>query len=120
MRALIAGRDKIETPNLKGWLRHGDSSLATLRAGVTLDPALSEHNQLSQLNVLQQIEHIKSYPAVKERLAEGTLGVHGWWFDIARADVYAYRPNLNKFTIIDEEGAVTLLASLTHPLPKGK
>jgi len=120
MRALIAGRDKIETPNLKGWLRHGDPSLATLRSGVTLDPSLSEHNQLSQLNVLQQIEHIKSYPAVKERLAAGTLGVHGWWFDIARADVYAYRPNLKKFTIIDEEGAVSLLEQLTHPLPKGK
>jgi carbonic anhydrase len=112
MRALIAGRDQIDTPNLKGWLRHGDPSLAKLRSGVTLDPALTEHNQLSQINVLQQMENIQSYPAVQQRIQEGTLAVHGWWFDIARADVYAYRPNLKKFTIIDEEGAQTLLETL--------
>ena len=105
MRALINDRNKIETPNLKSWLRHGDAAIERLRSGVVLDYSLSEHNQLSQLNVLQQIDHIRSYPAVKKRIDEGKLAIHGWWFDIANADVYAYEDEFKKFILIDEEEA---------------
>jgi carbonic anhydrase len=102
MRAIIDGRDNVKPPNLKNWLRHGEKAYEMLKKGITLNPELSLHNQLSQLNVLLQIEHIKSYPHVKERLENGTLQINGWWFDIAKADVYGYVPNLNKFILIDE------------------
>lgn len=112
MRALMGDRQKVETPNLKNWLRHGDSAMERLRAGVVIDGSLSEHNQLSQLNVLLQMEHVKSYPAVKKRVADGSLLVHGWWFDIARADVYAYEEEHNRFVLIDEAEAERLIARL--------
>ncbi len=114
MRALIDDRQKIAAPNLKSWLRHGDPALTSLKKGVHLDPHLAEHNQLSQLNVLQQIEHIKSYPAVRERFDKGTLGVHGWWFDITHADVYGYNIQKNKFVIIDEHSAEDMLKSMCN------
>lgn len=113
MRALVSGRNNVQTPNLKSWLRHGDAAIERLRAGVVLDYSLSEHNQLSQLNVLLQIEHVKSYPMVKKRIEEGSLSVHGWWFDIARADVYAYEDVFKKFVLIDEEEAERIISRLT-------
>lgn len=109
MRALIGDRQKVQLPNLKNWLRHGDEAVLRLQSGLALDSTLSAHNQLSQVNVLLQIEHIKSYPAVRKRIEEGKLGVHGWWFDIARADVYAYEEPLNRFVLIDEVEAERLL-----------
>lgn len=109
MRALVGDRSKVETPNLKSWLRHGDPAVEQLKSGIVLDPALTEHNQLSQLNVLLQMEHVKSYPAVRKRMDEGTLSVHGWWFDIAKADVYAYRKSLKRFVLIDESEAERLI-----------
>ncbi len=112
MRKLVSGRNEVDAPNLQNWLRHGEPAVDRLRAGAALDPTLTEHNQLSQLNVLLQIEHVKSYPAVKKRMEEGTLGVHGWWFDIARADVYAYEEQLNRFILIDEEEATSILDRL--------
>lgn len=112
MRALMGNRDKVEMPNLKSWLRHGDAAVERLQSGVVLDPTLSKHNQLSQLNVLLQIEHVKSYPAVKERIKEGTLSIHGWWFDIAKADVYAFEEPQKRFVLIDEEEAKRLLERL--------
>ncbi len=102
MRAIIEGRSKVQSPNLKSWLRHGEQALELLKQGITLDNKLSPHNQLSQLNVLLQIDHIKSYPEVRKRLLEGSLNIQGWWFDIARADVYGFDPIKNKFVIIDE------------------
>ncbi len=112
MRALIDNRDKVKMKNLKNWLRHGDTALDQLHEGLTLDNTLSPHNQLSQLNVLLQLEHIKSYPPVKKRLAEGSLELHGWWFDIAKADVYAYEEPHQKFILIDEVEAERILARL--------
>ncbi len=102
MQALIENRGEIKTPNLRSWLRHGDDALIRLRDGASLDSTLSEHNQLSQLNVLLQMEHVKSYPAVKDRIERGELNVHGWWFDLAGADVYAYQQHDRKFVLIDE------------------
>lgn len=115
MRALVNDRKTVEAPNLKNWLRHGDAAIDRLRAGFSPDKSLTEHNQLSQLNVLLQIENIMSYPMVKERLEAGTLAIHGWWFDIARADVYAYVEHSKRFLLIDEECAKLL----AHKLEEG-
>lgn len=109
MRAILGDRKKVQLPNLRSWLRHGDAALEQLKAGVVLDPDLAPHNQLSQLNVLLQMENIKSYPAVRERVENGTLALHGWWFDITHADVYGYDEQLKRFILIDEVGANRLL-----------
>jgi carbonic anhydrase len=112
MKALMDDREKVPYPHLKNWLRHGDEALERLRAGVTLDASLSPANQLSQLNVLLQLEHLKSYPAVRERVENGDLLLHGWWFDIAKADVYAFDEAAKKFILIDEKSAPRLLERL--------
>ncbi|MGE3974199.1 MAG: carbonic anhydrase [Bdellovibrionales bacterium] len=109
MRALVANRSTIDMPNVKSWLKHGDTAVERWKSGLTLDASLSDHNQLSQLNVLLQMENIMSYPAIKKRMNEGKLTIHGWWFDIAKADVYAYEDDIKKFSLIDEVGAKRLL-----------
>ena len=112
MHALVRGRRLVKLPNLRSWLRHGELAVDLLRAGKAPDLKLSEANQLSQLNTLLQIENIKSYPLVQKRIEDGTLGVHAWWFDIAKADVYAYLEPENKFMIIDETHADRISARM--------
>lgn len=102
MHASYNGREKVTAPHLKSWLEHTDSALEELKKGHTIAPDLEPHNQLSQLNVLQQLEHLKTYPLVAERMEAGNLSVHGWWFDIGNAEVYGYKNDLNKFVLIDE------------------
>ena len=105
MHALIHERTRTEAPNLSSWLRHGEVGLRKLGAGSRLGGQLEPHNQLSQLNVLEQIEHLKTYPIVRERLREGRLRLHGWWFDIKEADVYEFEPADGSFHLIDERYA---------------
>ena len=62
--------------------------------------------------MLQQMEHIASYPFVKERVEKGLLSIHGWWFDIAQADVYCYEHYLNQFVLIDEKEAKLILTRI--------
>lgn len=110
MHALLQGRESVASPNLRNWLRHGDKSLRLLKKGIKFGAHLDRHNQLSQLNVLEQIEHLKSYPMIQKRIQENTLTLHGWWFDIKEADVYEYEPSDGQFHLIDGAYAETLIA----------
>jgi len=112
MQALAKGINTLSCPHLECWLKYGEESLNKVRNGFILDPTLSEHNQISQVNVLQQMEHIKSYPFVRERLDNNQIRIHGWWFDIGQADVYCYEEDQKKFTIIDDTEANLILDRL--------
>jgi carbonic anhydrase len=114
MKALAQGIDTLSCPHLESWLKYGKESLNKVREGFILDPKLSEQNQISQVNVLQQIEHIKSYPFIRQRLEKNQVRVHGWWFDIAEADVYCYEQNINQFVLIDEKEGQQILDRLEH------
>lgn len=98
--------------HLKCWLQHGEEALHKVNKGFVIDASLSKHNQVSQVNVLQQMEHMMSYPFIRERVENKTLQVHGWWFDIAQADVYCYEPSLNQFILIDEKEGNLILERL--------
>jgi carbonic anhydrase len=114
MGMLAQGRDQVTSPHLKSWLRHGDISLRNLDSGSRLDPHLERHNVLSQLNVLEQMNNLKTYDAVKKRLADGSLRLHGWWFDIREADVYEFEESDQRFHLIDDEYAKILLARVNE------
>lgn len=109
MQALIQGVDTLACPHLASWLKYGADSVNKVKSGFAVNPGLSEVNRISQVNVLQQMEHVMSYPIVRERLEKKTLRVHGWWFDIAQVDVYCFEESLEQFVLIDEQEAQMIL-----------
>jgi carbonic anhydrase len=100
------------TPNLSCWLENLHPSVARLKNGEILDANLSPHNQLSQINVLQQLEHIATYPIVEDAIRAGKLRLHAWWFNIAKVEVEIYDPSLKKFRPIDKKMAERLLQTM--------
>lgn len=117
MKAVLAGGVGPENPNLNGWLEHGKAALQRMAENSKLGEGLSDYDRLSQNNVLLQMEHIASYPWVKARLDAGTLRLHGWWFDIASAQVHAWRPSLGRFIPMDELVGEALLRELGTETP---
>lgn len=113
MQALVEGLDENVYSHLAAWLKNGKEALNKLEKGFIINPGLSKHNQLSQINVLQQMAHILSYPFVHERVEKKQLRVHGWWFDIAKAAVYCYEESLHQFVLIDEKEAELILQRLS-------
>jgi carbonic anhydrase len=112
MKAALAGKPMPDTPNLAKWLHHVTTAVFRLDQEGPLDSQLNRHNQLSQLNVLVQLEHLASYPIVRHRLADGTLQLSGWWFDIATGEVWSYDRDSRAFKAIDREFAERLLTRL--------
>jgi carbonic anhydrase len=112
MKAVLARKQILETPNLNKWLRHVNSAVLRLEHEGPLNTSFSPHDQLSQLNVLVQLEHLMSYPIVRERVGAGTLRLDGCWFDIASGDMFAYQRATRSFKVLDQQAAERLLARL--------
>jgi carbonic anhydrase len=105
MTALLEGREHVSSPNLRSFLRHSEPALARLadpRGPRALD-------QLSQGNVLLQLEHLRTYPMVAHEEAAGRLKLHAFWFDIAQAEVLAWEAAAGAFVPLDEEHAERML-----------
>jgi carbonic anhydrase len=112
MKAVLAPGAKPGAPNLEKWLHHASTAAFRLQHEGALDATLQPHDQLSQLNVLVQLEHLMSYPLVHARVAAGTLHLCGWWFDIATGDMYSYERASRSFEVIDGQVAERLIARL--------
>ncbi|WP_251066961.1 bifunctional SulP family inorganic anion transporter/carbonic anhydrase [Streptomyces sp. ISL-36] len=94
MQALLNSRpDAPQTP-LRRWLRHGLPSLERMasrrHAWARISGRLPADavEQLCLTNVVQQLEHLRTYEAVARRLADGTLTLHGMYFHVGEAQAY--------------------------------
>ena len=56
----------------------------------------------AQENVLFALDNLHSYPCVQDRLADSSLSLHGWFFKIATAELFAYDPESRQFHPITE------------------
>jgi len=113
MKAILAHESTPNAPNLGKWLNHANRAAFRLDHEGALDATLKPHDQLSQLNVLVQIEHLMSYPIVRDRVAAGALHLSGWWFEIASGDIYVYESASRSFEVIDRRRAERLVARLS-------
>ncbi|MGX1669145.1 carbonic anhydrase [Streptomyces sp. NPDC055400] len=86
MTALAEGHDLGAAPVVSGWLRHADAA----RARAAAVPAASGPARVAALvraNVSAQLQNLATHPSVARALADGTLTLHGWVFDIATGAV---------------------------------
>ena len=67
------------------WLQYGEESLARFHAEPCETP-LSDHDCLSQKNVLVQVERVREMESVRS----SGVTVHAWWWDMSNAAVLAY------------------------------
>jgi carbonic anhydrase len=112
MRMCLEGPKDLPAPHLQAWLRHSEAALRQVREGARMNSELSLGNHLSQINVLRQLEHLRTYPIVRDRLEAKRLRLHAWWFDIAQAEVLTYDERMKRFVIIDEAEAARLIDRL--------
>jgi carbonic anhydrase len=90
------------------------SELATLgvwaaRAG-PIAGDLSEFadaDQASRAVAVRQLEHLKSYPLVREKLGKGELRVHAWFYDLGEVELFEWHEERDTFVRLGGELRVT-------------
>lgn len=115
MQFFINNDPRINNPFLDAWLKYALPSYNKFQKEFSDDcDGLTPCNKLSQVNVLQQLEHLKTYPLIAKRLLNNEIKIHGWWFDLSSADIYHSEPSSGAFNIIDEETVNKMISSFTQ------
>ena len=103
MQALLHEKDFEKHTGLSAWLKHGHPALERMQKTRLPNEFSEPYNQLSLLNVLQQMEHVRSYPHIAEKIDRGDLRIHGWFFNIALSEVMAFVDHEKGFVPIDAD-----------------
>lgn len=86
-----------ELPHVREWLGYSKAAVDIVRE---LGGDLDEEGRMRMLleqNVMLQLQHLKTHPAVATRLAKGDLQLHGWVYDIKSGDVCAWDEAESRF-----------------------
>jgi carbonic anhydrase len=80
VRALFAP-PRTDAPHITQWLELARPALA--------DPAMTEDNlrRTEMRSIVLQLEHLVSFPIVRERVERGDLCLHGWYYVIEEGQV---------------------------------
>ncbi|MEU9186203.1 carbonic anhydrase [Streptomyces sp. NPDC048484] len=98
MGALKSGDDLSALPGVDAWLNLARPELAPLLDGACEDPSMPA---VAQLNVVNQLATLRSYPIARPRIDSGRLRLHGWYYEVDTGQVHE----------LDEDGRFRVHAS---------
>ncbi|HEY3703687.1 MAG TPA: carbonic anhydrase [Terracidiphilus sp.] len=84
-------------PATARWLRYAEPALELLDRVHSHVEGSKRLELLSQLNVLEQLAHLHTHPAVESRVAAGTMALHGWYYEIDTGRVEVFNPEFGQF-----------------------
>lgn len=99
MKALQANDKHLDAlPSVKSWLLNASAARST---AMSIDTKNGEHGitlrTLTEQNVLLQLAHLQTHPAVRGAMARGELTISGWIYDIASGNVLIYDAVTDRF-----------------------
>ena len=91
MSCLLQEHTTAFMPHLDGWLSLANPVKQLINRDYKhLKTEEERITAAAEENVLFALENLHTYPSVTKKIAEGTLRLHGWFFKIATAEMYAY------------------------------
>jgi len=92
MKALLEPElHRLDTmPTVSSWLRNAEAARAVTQALYPDADGPAAISALAQQNVLLQLDHLRTHPAVAARVAEGRLLLQGWLYDIASGTIHVF------------------------------
>ncbi len=97
MSALVSDKplpDNLE--NLRDWIDRTEA-----RDLVRSFPRSLTVDEIAKLNALSQVDHVKTYSVVAERIAAGKLSVAAWYFDVRSGEVEEWSSKAQRFVPVD-------------------
>ncbi|MEP4889104.1 MAG: carbonic anhydrase [Aliiglaciecola sp.] len=89
--------DKLDgLPHVKEWLSHSRCASEVVKEKYG-SLCMDHLDKLTEENVVQQLQHLRTHPSVAAKLATGQVKLHGWVYNIESGQVVSYDPETAKF-----------------------
>jgi len=106
MHALLHPERLEALPACAAWLRHAEKTKAIIEESYAhLTEEAPRLTATVEENVLVQLEHLRTHPAVSAAMEAGRLRLHGWVYKIETGEVYAYDAATGQFRSLTGEAA---------------
>jgi carbonic anhydrase len=102
MKALLHPERVEGMPGVQHWMGHGFTARNRMLRKFGEAPEEEQLRQMTQCNVLGQIEHLKTHPSVRARLLRGEIEIRGWVYDIGDGAIREANPASGKFEKLGE------------------
>jgi carbonic anhydrase len=105
MKALLDPSSTAKMPSVRNWLKNAHTALAV--AQTLHENDIANHAErplldvLTEQNVLLQLQHLRTHPAVATAITTGDLTLSGWIYSIGTGHVSIAESNSLKFTPVD-------------------
>jgi len=95
--------DEPEMKHVKKWLKFGEDAKRQAIESVGTEDKKLLYTATEKFNIINQIDNVLTYPAVKKRVEEGSLYILGWYYHLDSADLEYFDPIEEKFLPIDHK-----------------
>lgn len=83
--------------SLKEWMLHCDATTEIIRDHYSHLEGDDLYTIASEENVLVQLEHLRTLPAIASRLSRGLINLHAWMYKIETGEMFVYESNEGQF-----------------------
>jgi carbonic anhydrase len=116
MEALLNPDSARDMPAMQHWLGHAEATRRIMAENYKHLEGPALRRAAVQENVLVQLEHLRTHPAVAAALGRHQLHLHGWVYVIETGQVHVYEPDTHSFVPLIDARA-TLGPGEHHTLP---
>jgi len=91
--------------HVSNWLANAAAAVAKVRARNEGQLGPDQLLELIEENVVQQLKHLETHPAVAAKLGTNSVHLHGWVYDIGHGKVYCHESRNGGFVEAEEHYA---------------
>jgi carbonic anhydrase len=112
MNGLLTPDIEKQLPTVASWLTHSQPVLKKMNE-LHMDEGngwASKLNCATRLNIVQQIQHLTTYPLIASKLAKNELSIHGWLYEFETGKISVYEQQKDKFVPLEDALTIALKA----------
>ncbi len=108
MKGAMSPENLDDLPHVREWLGHSRAACEVVKE--RHGEVHKEHlDEVTRENVLLQLQHLRTHPAVAARIASGKITLHGWVYNIGSGGIDAYDSNSGEFRPLDAKEQAALV-----------
>jgi carbonic anhydrase len=107
MSGLLEPEKLHSMPAVREWLRHAEATERIIRENYNHLSGDALLTATAEENVLVQLEHLRTLPAVASRLARGEVKLHAWMYKIETGEVFEYDAVQRQYVLCGESCPAT-------------
>jgi len=84
------------------WVSIADSAKQWVKDTLSSSSAEIQIKACEQRAILESLANLMTFECIRERTENGSLTIHGWYFDIPTGDLLCFNPNTGAFEVVKD------------------